>query len=260
MEKIAEHLKIGQQQRIVCCKQGSSTATVSKQDMGVSGYCFRCKKKIWLPRKNPLTYQELNQIYNITKQESLVKLPDDFTTDFTEKEDIVWLAKYGITNDLRQKYNIGYSPKLKRVILPIYNGDGELKFIQARSNNPKLKPKYINTQKVVKPCFISKRKSYLNKVLIITEDILSAIKAGECYRALSVLGTSLNDAAKIHSLKYDIIIIWLDPDEAGLMGAREMYQELSLFKDNVFVVECPFEPKELSFDEIKTIVEREINR
>ena len=101
---------------------------------------------------------------------------------------------------------------------------------------------------VKEPCF----------TLVITEDYLSAYRIYKDTGCSSValLKTSVSDRtlATISELQPMMVLIWLDPDDAGNKGAKEAVKKLSYYLPKSTVVQkivSELEPKECNKEHIK---------
>ena len=90
------------------------------------------------------------------KPKNKLKLPESFILfkDSNEKYPVRqqaynYLKSRGVTNDLIEKYKIGFCDKgshIGRIVVPSYNSDGELTYYIARSWDTKSRAKYKNPQ------------------------------------------------------------------------------------------------------------------
>lgn len=229
--KIAKTLPIGGKKRVQHhCGEGRA-AVVNHQPKGFSLYCHRCGDSLFVPH-GQRSFKELMELRKLEKQNAAairgsMKLPSDFTLDIPPVG-MLWLLKASITPYMARKVGIGWSHKYQRVILPVYN-DNNLVFYQARAVHEHQDIKYLNPSVdrasiaywVIPP-------NADNSVIIITEDILSAIRVGQLIPAVSMLGTKLSEQQAEQVSNYDHVVTWLDPDEAGIVGAQNMRKMLSL--------------------------------
>lgn len=154
-----------------------------------------------------------------------VRLPSDFTLDIPP-EGMLWLFKSSITPYRARELGIGYSAFYRRVIIPIYR-DGKLIYFQARKLHDDQDIKYINPRvDRSNIAYWVRPPGADNSMVVITEDILSAIRVGKFVTAMSALGTKLSIPLANQLSEYDLVVTWLDPDEAGITGARSMRKML----------------------------------
>lgn len=190
----------------------------------------------------------LNEAAN--KLELTLELPYDYTTELP-RHARSWLYTAGITPSTWKAYNVGYSESLDRVILPVYNDQGNLEWYQCRALHKGQKPKYLqparNRDKVMFRVYRDKKD--LRK-LIVVEDILSAIRVGKHINTVSLLGTKITTSQAAELGKYKEVTTWLDSDKAGRQGAYKIRKTLGLITD-VSNILTALDPKELSNKQIK---------
>lgn len=256
--KTAKQLAIGRSVRVVCCGKDRSRV-ITHSDKGYSSYCFRQPCDTYFEPATELSLKERAEqkklVAEYMAEQGDITLPPDFTTDIPDAHK-VWFYKYGVPDRLIEHYGFGWSAKQHRVVLPVYDEHtGELGAVQCRSIDPKLKPKYLNKEGGTKsPMFWSK--IHHTDVLVITEDILSAVRVGELYYSVCTLGTSINTvkASRIVSKDYNKVLIWYDGDDAGRNGAKKGRRELLLQGADCSVIETELDPKEYDNDEIEKIL------
>ncbi len=262
--EIAKQLPLGHKTRTDCPKCGEGTNTnammVSHSLKSYNGFCFACDHKPF-EMKGKQTLEELKELKRINN-ESLqrtdakrIELPDDFTRDIP-LEGRLWLYSNGITNRLSRQYNIGYSERLRRVVLPVYDSKGTLIWFQCRALLTGQKPKYLQPSgDKSSMVFQSKQTSTTptTSEVVIVEDIMSAIRVGEVYNTVSLLGTKA-DTAQINFLsKFDKVITWLDSDKAGKRGSAAIRQSLSILTETRDI-RTRSDPKQYSRNQIEEIL------
>ena len=96
-----------------------------------------------------------------------------------------------------------------------------------------------------------------NKTLVMTEDYLSAhrVFTDTGLSSVALLRTSVSDRtlSQIHELNFEFIYIWLDPDQAGIDGARKAIKKLTHFlpiSTSIKNIVCDREPKQHTKDEL----------
>lgn len=260
----AKALPAGRSTRVTCCTQDKSML-VTNDKRGYRGHCFRCGTA-------PFVAHGLFSVEQLARRkaeqallvERVIKLPDDFTTD-VPAADAVWLYKAGVGNDLSKHYGFGYSPVLRRVILPVYI-NGALAGFTARSTVNE-RPKYI--EKMARPTetiFVADPATHLPSSLdciegsgpglVLTEDILSAVRVGRnVRRSVSLLGTSASAeqiGASLRGLERGRwIAVWLDPDGAGQFAAKRLIRSLTMRGLDARNIVSTKDPKRYSNREIR---------
>lgn len=187
----------------------------------------------------------------------------------------LWLAQYEMS-DLRP-----IAEHDNRLWIPVTHGDvlvGEQgRLLVPQEVGGVTRPKYI-TRFLSTPCLpkthpdtsvygsVSSKFSFgrgtnVNSPLFIVEDLLSGYKiqkAGGTY--LSMLGTSLNIPTYLQTLAafgYSLptsCVVWLDPDLAGTAAGVELYTELYPLFTHTELYMPNAEPKEISLETLKGIV------
>lgn len=260
----AKTLPAGQSARMKCCSDDRSMI-VSNGKRGYTGYCFRCQEPLFEPH-GLFTLEQLAQRKRELEllQSKEVRLPDDFTYDIPVSE-AVWLYKSGIDAVLAKDYGIGYSPSLRRVVLPVYKGD-DLEGFTARSTTSK--PKYIEKAKHGDVIFVARPEFMLPSAvaeplqvdLVLVEDNLSAIRVGRVARnVVSLMGTSCStnqmaqcfDRCGLQMAGMARVAVWLDPDGPGRKASREICRSLQLVGHSLREIHSTRDPKYLSYREIK---------
>ena len=122
----AKALKLGERRKIKHC---GTTPSLSLQNTlaGYRGYCHRCSKSFFEPHGGMHSFMALEEYRRTGLQSKAVSMPEDATMNFMADEPIsllwmTWLAKGGITADLRKTYGLAWSKKYGKAVLPIYSG------------------------------------------------------------------------------------------------------------------------------------------
>lgn len=229
---------------------------------GYNFYCNKCSAKGY-KRKGILSFSEL-ALRNVEDEETfskVVELPEDINYDVKSWpiDARVWLYLADVRDKQIKEYGIGYSPKLHRVILPVYNENKKLLMWQGRGLSEH-QTKYYNVfgygrnELLFKSWIKDTSITTPNKdLIVVTEDILSAIRVGSVTPSVASLGTSLS-LAQINVLgKYDKVIIWYDDDKGGKMGSLKGLNKLKVITE-VVTVRTNQDPKKLSKQEIEEVV------
>lgn len=254
---LAEELPIGTHTKFACVNQCGSDRSmiVNHSHKEYSAYCFRCGK-IGYQNKGYQTLQQLEKIRELDKLArsavTRVELPHDTIFDFElfSAEARFWLLSASISGVLCKKHGIGYSPRLQRVVLPVYNSTGGLSFFQLRrivGNGPKYISPSVDRSAIL--FVVTPDGSSLDEIVVV-EDILSAIRVGEHIPTASLLGTSISTQQAAFLSKYKRVITWTDPDSAGIKGATDVRRIMSLTSD-VRNITSELDPKLMSNDDIK---------
>lgn len=200
--------------------------------------------------------------------------PDDpnspltLPTDMLDIEDIaLWpvkvkaeLFKYDIEYHEISWAGLGYSPGLKRLIIPIYNEDGNLMRWEGRDFSGK-GPKYIK-YRVPGATTLFKPVGVNHTTAVLCEDFVSAIRVHRCdVSAYALGGVALPEDQLIHlSEKHDNLLIFLDDDNPTVIQASERIRRDAdpIFK-KVLVVTNPMhkDPKRYDRIQLNMLIQRE---
>lgn len=257
------NLKVGERRRFGHnCGQGDVVIVTAQLD-GLSAYCFRCDEHVKL-RKELSLAEKLQAIKAREQAHSEFKrceLPRDFTPEIPP-EHAVWLYKASVTKDQARKLGFGWSPGMKRIVIPVYDEFGQLAFIQARATNfPYQTPKYLNTSgaNAGRVLFQTEEITEDTAFVVVTEDILSAVRCGKFGAAAALCGVSVNNSKALRLTKAKTILCWLDPDPAGQEGMRKLMGLLRLMHSDVRKVVSDKDPKLLSDSAIHSHIMRVLN-
>lgn len=256
--QIAKDLPVGHSTRAVCHGEcGTGRALVINHDPDkYRCYCFRCGLSQF-ESKGYMTLEQLAHIKAMNEAAALasesVALPLDINYDSSlwPTEARMWLYKASIYGSVLDSARIGYSPELGRVILPVYK-DQEVIYYQGRAIFAGQEPKYLNPKTANRPIWYGKQAEE-SDTIVVTEDILSAIRVGEVTQSCSILGTKLDTASAGALSKYRRVIIWLDGDTAGVEGALSISKTLGLVTDTR-IVRTERDPKEYTNQQINEIL------
>jgi hypothetical protein len=135
--------------------------------------------------------------------------------------------------------------------MPLYDEDKQLCCVQAKNFNPKRasKAKYYN----VGDKSLSATTYGDSSTLILTEDILSAIKVSKVYMGMPLLGTHISRSklAKVCT-GVERLVVWLDEDK--WREARQIADAAKLIGINAKTLLTPKDPKEYNDNEILQLV------
>lgn len=242
----AESLPLGGKGRFPHdCGPGHTLICNHKPD-GWSGYCFRCDDKDFKPKPLPSLHERLAQRDAVAQAEAALErspvppMPCNFDQASWPLEARVWLYKAALMTEDITALGIYYHEETKRVVLPVLD-NGDLIYWQARRIFDDKGAKYINPvvpRGSVVPRFGN------GPVIVLTEDILSAVRCGMAAEAWSLMGVKLCPEV-LSKIMADgrPVLVWLDPDPAGWDGAAKVSRTLSLAGVKHAVVNSPKDPK-----------------
>lgn len=182
-----------------------------------------------------ITYVQTKLSNMETNKESkpVLRLPDDYTTSLPDVARN-WLARYGILPSEMQSAKIGWSEGLKRVILPVFASTGPLVFYQARALDTR--PQKVLTWGSAEDTFYILGGRHDSSKIVLTEDLLSAIKVARHECSMPLWGSNISDARLLRLAKIaDTLLIWLDRDKANYAIARKI-RAANLFKQACTII------------------------
>ena len=256
-KEIAADLPINGKTRVKCCGKNRD-AVIGHDYKGYSFYCFKCG----LVEIENFKVRNLYHLLNIKELNEQAELELELPSDFTRSIPIqfaCWLFKAGLDTDAYMEKGIGWSAELQRIIIPMYSDTNQLLYFQCRAVHKGQLPKYKNPS-VSKAHLLYRAGETQNKQrIVVTEDILSCIRVGKHISSCSLLGTKTSDEQAGILSAYDLVSYWLDPDKAGIKGAREGYRKLIL-ATNVEILASKVDPKHLSDREIRQVLHLSPNK
>lgn len=255
-QQIAENLPVGHKVRQSCheCGNTNDAAVVNHNIRDYSFYCYACGH-IEVESKGKQTLEQLKKLQELNDaatrfNSKSVELPDDYTNDIPLVGRL-WLYNGGISPTVWSKHRIGWSESLQRVILPVYNTDGNLVWYQARAVLRGQKPKYIQPAAPREHVIYEVRPiEQHSTTCVVVEDILSAIRVGRFIPTYSILGTKITSTHVNKLAKYSKVVTWMDSDRAGRKSAYNIRKSVGMLTevDNILTEQ---DPKRLSDNEIK---------
>ncbi len=225
-------------------------------------YCFNCKYTIYSPVLQQIQTAAESHMKDISQIEGNVKkkiqLPNDLSATIPAKA-LQWLDKYGIMRDEIIEFKLKWSEFYQWLVFPVYNDSKELILFQARQFGPNDKSRWLTFGEPSKVLGVLGMIRHQGKthddMLVIVEDLVSAIKVARHQRAMALFGSSLplEKFLKLKRMEFTPkIIFWLDQDkypEAMGMSAR-----IKLLGHESTAIFTPKDPKEYDDDIIKNLV------
>ena len=249
--ELAKNLPYGQTTRAPCpsCGEGTQTsaAIVNHNAKAYTIHCFACDYHDF-ESKGILSLEERKRIQDLNTEALRavrdIKLPEDIDYDPNNfsREARMWLYRSGLTPSVWKQYRIGYSKRLERVVLPVYNAKGALIWYQCRAILKGQKPKYIQPSRDRgRVLFTATAPESVGRAILV-EDIMSAIRVGNAgCTAVSLLGTKITEGQAGYLSKFERCTVWFDGDTAGRRGSNNIRKTLSLLTecDNIRTTEDP---------------------
>jgi len=282
------------------CQGKKAAFTITRTFDGCVYNCYRCGTTgaVHFGSTPAMAQRKLKEIRDGRKNKGdgvhfHVVLPNDFLHMVEHNKSIpaaayAWLYQYEISDDDMYTYNIGYSPSLQRVVVPIYDtirlisGDIGYKLtgwqgrdiyykrnkdlykkgvikrepmkyyteVNTKIHNNIYNNNIINTTKIYYKIISKNTKK--DKIIIV-EDILSAIKCYNNYKIdiVGLLNSTITDQL-INTLKgYNNVIIWLDWDaRIRSIKASQRCQSQGI---RATTIRTKLDPKAVPYKEMPTL-------
>lgn len=163
-----------------------------------------------------------------------------------------WLSQYDIRIEDVELFGIAYSPKLRRVLLPVFTKDG-LVSMQGRAVFANQQPRYLTCR--IHPGELYFQREDKSEDIVIVEDYLSALKCSRVLCSTALFTTTMSDAHLNEIVsKYKRAFIWLDNDNAIVRAnSVKLATRLSQFIE-VREILTTKDPKCYSASEIREIL------
>jgi hypothetical protein len=229
----------------------------SRDNLGVyadgHSWCFGCGH--YIPSVETLgdRASKISRAKEIAYEDSIEPMPRDISYDLPEQP-TRWLKQYGITETEIKNNRICWSTTTSQLIFPIYGGDSGVIAWQARNFNADkaLKRKYYSVGKMDEILHIIG--NHQDETIILTEDIVSAIKVSRHMNAMPIFGAHIS-SNRLNRLirRFNKLVVWLDYDKA--VEARKAVLRALQYGFEAKTIHTELDPKELSDKEIRKQLE-----
>lgn len=253
---LAKEVALGKRKRVDHDCGSGGTMIVDHKTEGYGAYCWRCNDKGFAFHPPESLRDKLARMKREAAQEQeatrALRLPGPSNTDPSSwpLKARVWLYKAGLSNQQIRELVFYYHEGTRRVVMPVLN-DGDLLYWQARGFDDD-RPKYINPE-VDRSKLVFKQGT--GPVLVLTEDMLSAVRVGQLTEAWSILGTSIPDPVLGEIIRDQRPVkVWLDPDGPGRKGTSKAMKKLLAYGVNATAIKTDLDPKLYNREEIANIL------
>jgi hypothetical protein len=262
------HLSCGQKVRTnhnsVDCAGGSNSMIVErKDDNSVGIHCFRCGGRGWFGTGASvagLKSRAASYKGGIKAQRGKFKLPRDCTKTQADwpAQARVFVRQAGLTDKEVADHEIMYSEEIGRVVIPVgldrSGADTTVDSFQTRRVllGDKL-PKYLSYTNWPTSFYVP----LAGETLVLTEDVLSAIRVSRHLPALALLGVKLqpHHIKLIHDEGFKKFIVWLDDDNGLVKQAQlRIQRQLSVFGQATVIHSDGVDPKEMDDATLKGVL------
>lgn len=197
----------------------------------------------------------LSEQENNNEKATNIYLPYDSTYNYPIKA-LRWIEQYELTKNDLQKHNVVWSDKLQRLIFPVFGNEGLIAW-QGRWFGEGEAVKWFGRGNLKDTFNIIFNRN--DRPLVLTEDVISAIKVSRWTSAMPLYGSHI-DAYRWKSLLHNLgyrskVVIWLDKDKQK--EAIKFSRQGNLMGLDVSVIITDLDPKELSYEEIKKILDKQ---
>ncbi len=245
------------------CDSGEDTKKrlyLKRVENGILAFCHHCSEKGFVREKRG--GERLSRWFDKTK----AVVPPRHSISLEIEDEIpmlgkLWLHKYhcSYSADYASEYFRGVRSNPQQIALKLFDTNNNNSGWQVRNldgSTPKYITQYLNTTVGSSSWF-----SNDSDTLVITEDYLSAFRVyrDTSFSSLALLRTSISDRTlqEIYQKEFVKIKIWLDPDEAGIVGREKALRKLSYFlplSTKVQVVVETKEPKQLTPEQLRKVL------
>lgn len=172
-------------------------------------------------------FDQQHEVITLELPESFKLLSKPIKNDWRYDNSIKYVKNRGITDEIIQSYNIGYTTGGKyfnRVIIPSYDKNGQLNYFIARSFDKKVKPKYLNPDAEKQLIIFNEEKINWDATIYLVEGSFDHIVIPN---SIPLLGKCISDVLKsmIYNNAKGLVVIILDDDAYD--DAVRLYRELN---------------------------------
>lgn len=230
-----------------CPKCGSRDNLATYEDG--HEWCFGCK--YYVPPPNTLANRVSQFLKKTETSKEISPLPSDCVA-YIPHDPLTWIKKYGITDEEIKRNNFLWSEHRQQLIFPITGESGEIIAYQARNFDKEsaAKRKYFSQGNLDSILHLLPSELDYPETVVLTEDLISAIKVGRHCTAMPLFGAYASDS-RLNRLRryYSKLVVWLDYDK--LVDARKTVSRASKIGFNSSAIHTELDPKELSDRQIR---------
>ncbi len=232
-----------------CAKLGKDT---SKDNLCIfedqHAYCFGCGYH----RRAPDSLANMSQkMAGKALKTSTTTLDLDGCTQALPKEPLVWLRRYGITDEEIYRHGLCWNPESKQLVFPVLENERVVATCSRSFNGG---AKYLTKGNTKHYKVFPKQAS---NVYVLVEDFVSAIKVGRHYNCIPLLGAHVSLGLILSLVSYKPRLrIFLDPDKR-LEAMKYTARALQYLKD-VGTIIADKDPKDYDDFNLKRIIDESL--
>ena len=219
-------------------------------------YCHNCQESGGARGKGLLGGRRAPVL--ASKARSLIDPPQRVAYDDMPVTAVALLMSAGITEEMCTKYGIFYDERSQRLVYTYRDRDGSILSQQLRSLHPCIQPKYYSIDRY--GAEFSSGVLGEGPLLVITEDLLSAIRVAEAGgRALPLRGVYAHTEQLHYEVQNDevaTVLVWLDNDNDNVRErANQIVEAIEMFEVKpVYIYLTEEEPKHIEHNELQEIL------
>lgn len=206
----------------------------------------------WLFHNFETSYTRQIQLESFDKEEKIIDyIPDKILDKFRYYHP--YMYKRGLTNEVIEKYDIGYDEYSDSITFPVRDKDGNCVFIAKRSVKNKF---FILPKDKDKPLYGVYELDYSKPDVYICESFFNALTLAKWgFNAIALMGVGSVDQYKlINKLPFRTFHIVLDGDLAGKRGTEKLAKAIRA--DKIVFLYDMYEGKDvndLTFEQFKNV-------
>ncbi len=222
-----------------CNDCGSSDALATYSN---GSYCFSCSKYT-----SGTNTGKTNQSYNYQED----RMQNNLTSIKRGSKGYKFLRERHLTEEQIFFYGIKQCEKEDYIQLPYHSYFSEIRYIGREGYS-----KYITLGD--KSMVFTGRKEYDSCMVVVVEDMISAMRVGWEHHCMALRGTKLNSESlyKLASVSKECkIVLWLDSDEAGRRGVEKIKKSLDWTGRAIYDIITDRDAKMHTDEQINKIIE-----
>ena len=214
-------------------------------------HCYACGYHQGVPLEERIRQVQYGKP-SVSNVDQTFDFPNDYTTDLPINA-LTWLRKYGIVNEEIIKHRFGWSQERQMLIFPVLDGDGNLIMWQGRNFDANTPLKYFTKGPASDILHLVGNPCHPDNTVVLTEDLISAIKVGRLYQAMPIWGSHIPlKTTRRLSERFKTLGVWLDRDkmDEALRAVLRASQYMP-----AYLITSVFDPKEYTVPVIRETVE-----